>query len=312
MSVVLTFRLDFDPTRDKSYQSTRLGRSVADFLAWKTIERRAERTLDQYERDLARGALMFPSKGIEEFGPSELLHIASKFSDRERRVRMAAWRSFFKWAIRMDLVDRNPCDKLPDQAREPQKLIDVFSEPEIERLCGLPVVDGALMQILFDAGLRKAEARHLQLADLHDGEFHITGKGRKQRIVPASAAVMYKLDELVTLDGLNPDDYLWYTRPGGHEKLARQRPVGEGSFHRWWQGCLERAKIRYRNPHTSRHTFATRYLRRGGRLERLSRVMGHASVKTTSDTYAHLDSRDLSDEFDSLFPGLPNQSGQAA
>ncbi len=50
----------YDPLRDKTYQSTRLGRDVADFLAWLELGGASPRTLDQYERDLARGALMFP------------------------------------------------------------------------------------------------------------------------------------------------------------------------------------------------------------------------------------------------------------
>ena len=60
----------------------------------------------------------------------------------------------------------------------------------------------------------------------------------------------------------------------------------------WWKRCREEAGVRKRNPHMTRHTFATRYLRAGGRLETLSMVMGHSSVKTTFDLYGHLDTTD--------------------
>lgn len=43
----------------------------------------------------------------------------------------------------------------------------------------------------------------------------------------------------------------------------------------------------------ARHTFATRWLRAGGRIERLSDAMGHASVRTTYDLYGHLDAGDV-------------------
>ncbi len=56
----------FDALKDKRYAATRLGRDVADFLAWMDLGGASPRTLDQYERDLARGALMFPQKGITE------------------------------------------------------------------------------------------------------------------------------------------------------------------------------------------------------------------------------------------------------
>jgi integrase len=70
-------------------------------------------------------------------------------------------------------------------------------------------------------------------------------------------------------------------------------PLGDGSFDRWWGRSLAEAGVRYRNPHTTRHTFATRWLRRGGRLETLSRAMGHASIRTTFDLYGHLDTSDV-------------------
>ena len=84
MSVV-----QFDPVRDKRYQSTRLGRDVVDFLAWLELGGAASRTLDQYERDLSRGALMFPNHSISEWTDAELLHVAKSFKPAERRVRVA-------------------------------------------------------------------------------------------------------------------------------------------------------------------------------------------------------------------------------
>ena len=104
----------FDPLRDKSYQATRSGRSVVDFLTWKRIGQAAERTLDQYERDLARGCLMFPHVGLEQWTDRELLHVAASFKDKERRVRMASYRAWFKWGIRTRRIRENPCDFLPD------------------------------------------------------------------------------------------------------------------------------------------------------------------------------------------------------
>jgi len=52
------------PLRDKSYQLTGLGAAVTDFLAWKRVNGAAERTLDQYERDLARGCLLYPERTL--------------------------------------------------------------------------------------------------------------------------------------------------------------------------------------------------------------------------------------------------------
>src|SRR5205814_2462145 len=120
---------------------TRLGGDIVDFLAWCELGGMSPRTLDSYERDLARGALMYPVKGIAEVGDNVALHIAKQFKPGERRVRVAAWRSFYKWGQRTRRVTADPFDVLPELRRRPQPVIRVFSDVEIEALLALPVID---------------------------------------------------------------------------------------------------------------------------------------------------------------------------
>jgi hypothetical protein len=51
--------------------------------------------------------------------------------------------------------------------------------------------------------------------------------------------------------------------------------------------------VRYRNPHLTWHTFATRFLRNRERLETLQLELCHESIQTTADLYGHLDIRDV-------------------
>lgn len=46
-------------------------------------------------------------------------------------------------------------------------------------------------------------------------------------------------------------------------------------------------------PHSLRHTYATRLLRAGEPMAKVSRLLGHESVKTTVDIYGHLNIEDL-------------------
>jgi integrase/recombinase XerD len=294
--------VQFDPLRDKTYQSTRLGRDVADFLAWLELGGASPRTLDQYERDLARGALMFPEKGIAEITDGDMAHIARSFQPLERRTRVAAWKSFFKWAVQTRRIVAKPTDALPTIKRQPKKVYDIFSAADVALLTGLPDRDGTLFEIMFGAGPRKGDCRNLRLRDWRseatpDAPYGLLvfreGKGGKDRQFPATEPIARKLAELAILDGLKPNDHLWYTRPGGGGKIAREKPIGDGSFDRWWTRCLETAGVRYRNPHLTRHTFATRFLRQRGRLETLQLILGHESIQTTADLYGHLDMRDV-------------------
>lgn len=288
MSVVV-----FDPLRDKSYQSTRLGRDIVDFLAWCELGGMSPKTLVNYEPDLARGALMFPDKGVEDITGGDLLHIARQFPPKSRRVRMSTWRSFYKWARRTRRVTVNPCDELPDIRKNPQPVIHVFNDTEIEALLSLPVIDAAPLSVLLEAGLRKAEASALRLQDAlpESGQVIVlNGKGGRDRIVPMSARLSHLLNELVLFERVNPRDHIFYAVKGNqtaHRKILRDKPVGEATFARWWRRCLTDAGVRYRTPHTARHTFATRWRLRGLGIDDLQILLGHASINTTASIYVH-------------------------
>jgi hypothetical protein len=63
------------------------------------------------------------------------------------------------------------------------------------------------------------------------------------------------LADLFLVEGLGPDDRLWYAF-GGNQRtrtIKRSKAIGEGTFHRWWERALEAAVVTYKNPHTTRH-----------------------------------------------------------
>ena len=106
--------------------------------------------------------------------------------------------------------------------------------------------------------------------------------------------------ELVTLEGIGPDDYVWATKPGGG-RVQRNSPMSQTSFAggpkypKWWERSLTAAGVDYRNPHMARHSFATRLRQLGVPMEEIQRHLGHASISTTSDTYVHAGTEMLGD-----------------
>lgn len=290
--------VEFDPLRDKTYQSTRLGRPIVDYLASKTQLGRRPTTLDDKERYLAAFALMWPSTAIDEIETSHCAHwLAAQPSGETRRTRRSHLNDFLEWAVRWDLIVKNPLLRLEQAQRGGKKVYDIFSDAELAVLTSLPMPDGDLMLCLFDAGLRRSEATALQprhiVPEPIPGQLRIlNGKGNKDRLVPLTKRLSRAMAAYQLVEGMGPKDFFWYTRPGG-KRIRRTVQMGEASWNFWWRRCLDAADVRYRNPHMARHTFATRWLRRGGRLETLSLVMGHASIRTTYDLYAHLDTRDI-------------------
>lgn len=54
------------------------------------------------------------------------------------------------------------------------------------------------------------------------------------------------------------------------------------------------------SPHKWRHTFATKFIRKGGNLTYLQKFLGHTSLRTTQK-YLHLTTEDLIKEYDRVF-----------
>jgi len=287
--------IGFDPLLNKAYRETALGPDIVAFLAWCELGGMSPKTVLNYEPDLARGALMFPDKAIGDITGDDLAHIGKTFPPASRRVRLASWRSFYKWARRTRRVLENPCEELPDIKRKPQRVIDTFTDDEITALYALPVRDAAPVAVLLEAGLRNAEARKLRLHDCLPKNRQVTvldGKGGRDRVVPMSPTLHRLLIELVVTEGLAPRDHVFYMTEGNHlvkqKRVIRDRPPGHSTFAKWWERCLEQAAIRYRKPHTARHTYATRLRRQGVPLDDLQVLLGHSSISTTSDLYVHM------------------------
>jgi site-specific recombinase XerD len=136
--------------------------------------------------------------------------------------RLAALRSFYRYAVREDMVAGNPLSAVPTP-RQPRRLPAVLSIAETELLietageegpspappgtarseleAALALRDVAIVETAYAAGLRIGELAGLSLSavDLKRGEVRVTGKGRKQRISllggPAKAALRKYLDE---------------------------------------------------------------------------------------------------------------------
>ena len=101
------------PIRDNSYRETALGVDIVNFLAWLELGGAADRTLDQHERDLSHACRMYPDRDVTAFTDTELLQVVRSFPPKSRRVRKAAYDSFYRWAMRTRRVEKNPMEMLP-------------------------------------------------------------------------------------------------------------------------------------------------------------------------------------------------------
>lgn len=285
--------VEYEPIRDTRHRSARSAGELVDWLAWLDVGGYAPSTLDGYERTCADLLNAYPDLAFEDFTDTEVLAVLRRYPAKSRRIRKAHLASWFKWGYRTRRIPANPVDMLPTIKRTPQPIIDVFTPAEQQQLEQLPLPDGPLMMLLFEAGLRRAEACQMRLArvDLQRGRVTVSdgAKGGKDRLVPMVPQLRYAIANLELVEGLDREDFLWYDKPGGGfaVRVRRSKAIAVTSFGRWWARCLAAAEVAYRKPHTARHTFATRWRERGLESDDLQALLGHSSVKTTMDTYVH-------------------------
>jgi integrase len=139
----------------------------------------------------------------------------------------------------------------------------------------LPVVTVAL-----ETGLRKGELLGLEWdrVDLSRGVLRLeVTKSGKRREVPMRQAVY------TTLAGL----------PEPHEG----RVWRTGSVRKAFENAVTGAELEDFHFHDLRHTFASRYVMRGGSLPALQQILGHATLAMTM-RYSHLSPRHLRDEME--------------
>jgi integrase/recombinase XerD len=135
-----------------------------------------------------------------------------------------------------------------------------------------------------ETGLRRAEVAALRAEDLrlNDGVLVVhNGKGNKARIVPLTTALAARMRELT---GLRQHGPVFQSATGGHLSLRQINRIAAKAG--------RRAGVHNPNPrqrditcHLFRHSFARLWKQHGGSIESLTKILGHASVKTTWDLY---------------------------
>lgn len=145
-----------------------------------------------------------------------------------------------------------------------------------------------LMLFLLDTGRRISEALGLHVAEIDFDNLLVTldGKGRKQRVVPFSFELRKAIVRYIKDADRKPEHLLFANR--SLTLLSRRnvlRSVKDLCRYLGFEPPV-------RTLHSFRHTFAVNYLRRGGSVFHLQKVLGHSTLDMTR-RYANLVTADL-------------------
>ena len=276
---------------------------LAQFTDYVTLEQGlSPRTVEAYQRDLARFAEYADAKGVNApAGITATLlrefvyHIKDLgLSPASIRRNVSALRTYFRFLIGDGLIVSDPSERL-ETPKGWRTLPDVLTVDEVKRLLASPTLDDnlvfrdrALLELAYGAGLRVSEWITLGLRDLllEDGLVRVFGKGSKERLVPIgrsaiAAVTVYIREQRPKLEKGEGKGMLFLN--------ARGRPLTRMGAWKILRGHVERAAItKHVSPHTLRHSFATHLLEGGADLRAVQEMLGHADIATTQ-IYTHVD-----------------------
>lgn len=209
--------------------------------------------------------------------------------------RVRTVRAFGSWVTREFELPASPLAGLP-VPRVPQVLVASLREDDLRALLRAtetsahPERDRAIVLLLLDTGLRLAEAAGLRVGDLDlvEGRATVMGKGARQRMVPIGRRTRQALRRILAPRGqVEAGAPLFLASDGGALTAHGVQQVFRRLARR------ERLSVRC-SPHVLRHTFARSFLRNGGDVFSLQRILGHSprSLQVTR-RYLDLDDDDL-------------------
>jgi site-specific recombinase XerD len=141
--------------------------------------------------------------------------------------------------------------------------------------------DGALIALLRAGGLRRAEVCALTLADYNAeaGTLRVCGKGNKERELPIVNGAADALADWLAVRGTEAGPIFTPIGKGGAVTIRRMYP--EAVFN-MLRKRAKQAGISGLSPHDFRRTFASDLMDAGADISTVQRLMGHASVATTT------------------------------
>lgn len=238
------------------------------------------------------------------------LHADHKKTSVARKL--ASLRTFFQFLIREGKLESNPAKQVATPKIE-RKLPNHLSIEDAVRFIETPDVttdlgrrDRAIIEFLYATGIRVGELVGINLADvdLKEKMVRVTGKRKKQRIVPfgepALQALMLYLEEtrgvfLNNCPVVDRDPQALFLNYQGTRITTRS--VGR-LIDKYIKQCADIHDI---SPHSLRHTFATHLLDSGADLRDIQELLGHARL-TTTQIYTQVSMEKMIEVYDRSHP----------
>ena len=278
---------------------------LQDYRDYLYDQDKSEQTIKSYMADLNSFSRWFQHTtgeplNLENVTPMEIIDYRNTMLDWDRKPStinrsLISISSFCQWAQQNDLIVNNPAEGIRSVAEEPLAPRALERKEQLGLLRAVRrsgnMRDLAIITMLLHTGVRVSELCNLRVSDIRISTNNnmVTvreGKGTKRRNIPLNSTAIGVLKdylkslsnngEVMLTAGSNPerDRFLFY----GQKRM----PLTDRGVRYVIKKYAYNAKIDHLSPHVFRHTCAKNLIDAGQSIDRVSKILGHSNINTTS------------------------------